>query len=159
MAGAVAGEPEHLVQVVVLVRGGQHGLLGRDVVEVDLPLQPVFVCADPDRLTQVMLNLVSNAAKYNRTGTLVRLACQTRGRDIRVEVEDDGEGVISTEVSRLFTPFDRLGQQNRAKVDGTGLGLPLTKAMVDANRAQFAISSTPSAAPWQSSLPCLFGAP
>jgi signal transduction histidine kinase len=53
------------------------------------------------------------------------------GGDIRIEVEDDGAGIASGEVVRLFTPFDRLGQQNRAKVDGTGLGLALSKGLIE----------------------------
>lgn len=119
-----------------------HGLAGPIVAMAGLrfvlehPEESLVAWADRRRVIQVMLNLVSNAAKYNRTGTLVRLACQTRGREIRVEVEDDGEGVASTEVSRLFTPFDRLGQQNRAKVDGTGLGLALSKRLVESMGGQ-----------------------
>ncbi len=119
-----------------------HGLAGPIVATSGLkfmleqPAEPLVAWADRRRVIQVMLNLVSNAAKYNRTGTMVRLACQSRGRDIRVEVEDDGEGVVSREVSRLFTPFDRLGQQSRAKVDGTGLGLALSKRLVDSMGGQ-----------------------
>ena len=60
----------------------------------------------------------------------------THNRRIRVEVEDDGAGVASGEVQRLFTPFDRLGQQNRAKVDGTGLGLALSKRLIESMGGQ-----------------------
>lgn len=114
-----------------------HGLAGPIVATASLrfvlehPEAPLVAWADRRRVTQVMLNLVSNAAKYNRSGGMVRLACVARGREIRVEVEDDGPGVASSEVSRLFTPFDRLGQQNRAKVEGTGLGLALSKRLVE----------------------------
>lgn len=114
-----------------------HGLAAPIVATAGLrfvleqPAEPLVVRADRRRVIQVMLNLVSNAAKYNRTGSLVRLACLPHGGDVRVEVEDDGAGVAAAEVSRLFTPFDRLGQQNRAKVDGTGLGLALSKRLVE----------------------------
>ncbi|MEY4951871.1 MAG: hypothetical protein RL299_295, partial [Pseudomonadota bacterium] len=119
-----------------------HGLAGPIVATAGLkfvleqPDESLVAWADRRRVIQVMLNLVSNAAKYNRTGTMVRLACQSIGRDIRVEVEDDGVGVVSSEVSRLFTPFDRLGQQNRAKVEGTGLGLALSKRLVESMGGQ-----------------------
>lgn len=103
---------------------------------LEAPAEPLIVQADRRRVVQVMLNLISNAAKYNRTGAFVRLACVARGRDMRVEVEDDGPGVASNEVSRLFTPFDRLGQQNRAKVDGTGLGLALSKRLIQSMGGQ-----------------------
>ncbi|MFN5084609.1 MAG: ATP-binding protein [Novosphingobium sp.] len=117
------------------------------------PEEPLVAWADRRRVIQVMLNLVSNAAKYNRTGSQVRLACQTRGRDIRVEVEDDGEGVDSTEVSRLFTPFDRLGQQNRAKVDGTGLGLALSKRLVESMGGQIGFEAPEQGARFWFTLP------
>lgn len=103
---------------------------------LEAPDEPLVAWADRRRVLQVMLNLVSNAAKYNRTGTLVRLSCTMRGRDIRIEVEDDGPGVAAAEAPRLFTPFDRLGQQNRAKVDGTGLGLALSKRLVESMGGQ-----------------------
>lgn len=119
-----------------------HDLAGPIVAAVGLrfvlehPEASLVAWADRRRVTQVMLNLVSNAAKYNRTGRMVRLACIAQGRKIRVEVEDDGPGVASSEVSRLFTPFDRLGQQNRAKVEGTGLGLALSKRLVESMGGQ-----------------------
>lgn len=103
---------------------------------LEAPDEPLVAWADRRRVLQVMLNLVSNAAKYNRTGTLVRLSCTTRGRDIRIEVEDDGPGVAAVDAPRLFTPFDRLGQQTRAKVDGTGLGLALSKRLVESMGGQ-----------------------
>lgn len=95
------------------------------------PAEGLLAWADRRRVIQVMLNLISNAAKYNRTGSTVRLATMAQGRDIRVEVEDDGEGIASSEASRLFTPFDRLGQQSRSKASGTGLGLALSKGMIE----------------------------
>ena len=87
--------------------------------------------ADRRRVVQVILNLVANAAKYNRTGSLVRLSCRAGGGEVRVEVEDDGEGVAPADAPRLFTPFDRLGQQNRARTEGTGLGLALSKRLIE----------------------------
>lgn len=120
---------------------------------LEAPEQPLVAWADRRRVTQVMLNLVSNAAKYNRTGSMVRLACVASGRDIRVEVEDDGAGVASGEVQRLFTPFDRLGQQNRAKVDGTGLGLALSKRLVESMGGQIGYEAPEQGARFWFTLP------
>lgn len=92
--------------------------------------------ADRRRLIQVLLNLIANAAKYNRTGTCVRLAYGRNGENIRIEVEDDGEGIDPSAASRLFTPFDRLGQQSKTRVEGTGLGLALSKRLVESMRGQ-----------------------
>ena len=120
---------------------------------LEAPEQPLVAWADRRRVTQVMLNLVSNAAKYNRTGSMVRLACVASGRDIRVEVEDDGAGVASGEVQRLFTPFDRLGHQNRAKVDGTGLGLALSKRLVESMGGQIGYEAPEQGARFWFTLP------
>jgi len=120
---------------------------------LEAPAEPLIVQADRRRVVQVMLNLVSNAAKYNRTGAFVRLACVARGRDMRVEVEDDGPGVASNEVSRLFTPFDRLGQQNRAKVDGTGLGLALSKRLIQSMGGQIGYEAPQQGARFWFTLP------
>ena len=121
--GELLQEVHALVAPVVSAAGLQFSLQG--------PEQPLIAWADRRRVVQVMLNLVSNAAKYNRTGTMVRLSCRASGRFVRVEVEDDGPGVASAEVRRLFTPFDRLGQQNRSRIDGTGLGLALSKRLIE----------------------------
>jgi len=101
-----------------------------------LPPNGVKVLADRRRVTQVILNLVANAAKYNRTGTLVELSCAQTDEAVRVSVMDDGEGIKAADVSRLFTPFDRLGEQTRAKVEGTGLGLALSKRLVESMNGQ-----------------------
>ena len=96
-----------------------------------LPSNGAQASADRRRVTQVILNLVANAAKYNRTGTLVELTCERTDGVVRVSVIDDGEGIKVADVSRLFTPFDRLGEQTRAKVEGTGLGLALSKRLIE----------------------------
>ncbi|PLK27952.1 ATP-binding protein [Novosphingobium sp. TH158] len=122
-------EEVHALAGPILDTAGLHFVL-------EPPAQPLVAWADRRRVVQVMLNLVSNAAKYNRTGSQVRLSCALRSRDIRIAVEDDGEGVAPADVPRLFTPFDRLGQQNRGRVDGTGLGLALSKRLVESMGGQ-----------------------
>nr|WP_247712257.1 PAS domain S-box protein [Qipengyuania qiaonensis] len=95
------------------------------------PSVPLSVVADRRRLTQIILNLIGNAAKYNTTGLFVRLGAQrSPGNTVTFFVEDDGLGVEAAHVSRLFTAFDRLGQNKRSKTEGTGLGLALSKSLV-----------------------------
>ncbi len=109
--------------------------------------------ADRRRLIQVLLNLIANAAKYNRTGTCVRLAYGRRGDDIRIEVEDDGEGIDPSAASRLFTPFDRLGQQSKTRVEGTGLGLALSKRLVESMSGQIGYEAPAQGARFWFTLP------
>jgi signal transduction histidine kinase/CheY-like chemotaxis protein len=100
----------------------------RVVAESSVPLNAL---ADPKRLRQVLLNLVSNAVKYNRRGGEVRLSWGTdeSGR-ARVIVADTGPGIPAEHVDRLFVPFDRLGVESTG-IEGTGLGLALSKALVE----------------------------
>ena len=101
-------------------------------VETQLAAQPAWVAADRQRLKQVLLNLLSNAVKYNRPNGSITLAVKdgAEGR-LRVLVSDSGFGIPPLLVDRLFTPFDRLGAE-QSKVEGTGLGLALTKSLVEA---------------------------
>lgn len=116
-------------------------------------VETLFAWGDRRRVVQVLLNLVSNAAKYNRTGTMVRLVCHPRGQDMFLAVEDDGAGVAESEVARLFTPFDRLGQQSRARVDGTGLGLALSKRLVESMGGQIGYEAIEKGARFWFTLP------
>ena len=91
-----------------------------------------YVLADSQRLQQVLLNLLSNGIKYNRDGGRVTLGCAktTEGR-LRFLVIDTGAGISPALQSRLFTPFDRLGVE-AGGVEGTGLGLALSRRLVEA---------------------------
>ena len=89
------------------------------------------VRADRHRLGQVLLNLLSNAVKYNRQGGSVAVTAVRTGDRVRVEVADTGPGIPADKAGRLFVPFDRLGAETSG-VEGTGLGLALTKRLVEA---------------------------
>ena len=99
--------------------------------DMELPDAPAMVHADQRRVTQVILNLIGNAAKYNQEGSFVKLGAAMTGDGVRVFVEDDGPGIDPADAPRLFTAFDRLGQQKRAKAEGTGLGLALSKSLIE----------------------------
>lgn len=99
--------------------------------EFAAPAPGTMARADRRRVVQVVLNLVANAAKYNRTGRMVALACDATADAVRISVRDDGPGIAPRDVPRLFRAFDRLGQQERSRVEGTGLGLALSKSLVE----------------------------
>lgn len=106
------------------------------------PTEPGGFEADRRRVTQVILNLVGNAAKYNREGSYVRLGAKVEPGSVCVMVEDDGPGIAPEDVPRLFTAFDRLGQQKRAKTEGTGLGLALSKRLIESMGGEIGFSPT-----------------
>ena len=90
------------------------------------------VQADRQRLKQVLLNLGSNAVKYNRHAGTIRVACQAtpEGR-VAIVVQDTGPGLSADKMARLFRPFDRLGAE-QSEVQGTGMGLALSKGLMEA---------------------------
>jgi signal transduction histidine kinase len=90
------------------------------------------VQADRQRLKQVLLNLASNAVKYNREAGSIRVTCQAtpEGR-VAIAVQDTGPGLSPDKMARLFSPFDRLGAED-TEVQGTGMGLALSKGLVEA---------------------------
>ena len=105
--------------------GQSHGVTLTQAVPADLVMQ-----ADPTRLRQVLLNLGSNAIKYNRQGGDVRfLAERTDSGRISLRVVDSGIGMTDEQLERLFQPFDRLGLE-RSRIPGVGLGLVIARSLV-----------------------------
>jgi CheY-like chemotaxis protein/HPt (histidine-containing phosphotransfer) domain-containing protein len=101
----------------------------------------LYVRADRQRLIQVLLNLVSNAVKYNRRGgNVVISAGRTDGGMVRMEVSDTGNGIAEDAIPRLFTPFERLDAASRG-IEGTGLGLALARGLVEAMGGELVLSS------------------
>ena len=90
-----------------------------------------YVHADRTRVKQVMINLLSNAIKYNKPGGTVVVACSmSSGNRVRVSVTDTGAGLSQENVTQLFQPFNRLGQGSSGE-EGTGIGLVVTKQLVE----------------------------
>jgi len=100
-----------------------------------------YVLADRQRLRQVLLNLLSNAVKYNRQDGRVTVHTKEVGGDgVRISVIDEGTGIPLEKMDRLFTPFDRLGVEATG-VEGTGLGLALSKLLVEAMGGRMDVQS------------------
>jgi CheY-like chemotaxis protein/two-component sensor histidine kinase len=101
-----------------------------------------YVRADSQRLKQVLINLLSNAVKYNRDGGEVRVSVEAVGSDrIHIAVSDTGPGIDSDSLGKLFTPFERLNAA--ADVQGTGLGLALSRSLVEAMGGTLEVESAP----------------
>lgn len=103
------------------------------VVPGDGPEDGSHALADRQRLKQILLNLLSNAVKYNRRGGEIHIAWATSMNRVEIEVADTGSGIAPEKVHRLFTAFDRLGVSDEQE-QGTGLGLALSKRLVEAMR-------------------------
>jgi signal transduction histidine kinase/ActR/RegA family two-component response regulator len=102
----------------------------------------LVLMADRTRLKQVLLNLLSNAVKYNREGGAVVLDCAPAGAErVRLSVRDTGAGLDPAQLEALFQPFNRLGQENGAE-EGTGIGLVVTRRLVEMMGGTIGVSSS-----------------
>jgi signal transduction histidine kinase/CheY-like chemotaxis protein len=99
--------------------------------------------ADRQRFSQILVNLVSNAVKYNKVGGTITIACGEIDEDqVRVTVSDTGGGMSTGDLERIFTPFERLGAE-QSGIEGTGIGLPLAKALAEVMHGQLTAASVP----------------
>jgi PAS domain S-box-containing protein len=101
-----------------------------------------FVKADRTRVKQVLINLLSNAIKYNKAGGTVVVDCiaSTPGR-IRICLKDTGEGLTPDQLTQLFQPFNRLGQEANVE-EGTGIGLVVCKRLLELMGGEIGVEST-----------------
>ena len=114
-------------------------------VQISFPKLHVarFVHADSTRVKQVIINLLSNAIKYNKVGGSVRVACSTpEPNRLRVSVHDTGEGLPANKLAQLFQPFNRLGQENNATTQGTGIGLVVSQKLALSMGGAMGVAST-----------------
>ena len=110
----------------------KRGLLFVTDLEKDLPMG----LADMDRLIQVLMNLLNNAIKFTREKSRITLSCKRSGSFIEFGVSDEGAGIPADELSRLFGKFVQLDSTLVRRVGGTGLGLYISRNLVEAMSGQ-----------------------
>lgn len=109
-------------------------------VELDWEVDPVIL-ADPKRIEQVFMNLLVNAIKYSPSGGLVRMHGWTEKGLLLVSVSDQGVGIPSTEIGRIFDRFHRVEGELKHRIGGTGLGLAICRRLVDAHQGKVWVES------------------
>lgn len=130
---AVALAAQDTLQPVASKRGVTLSLL----VASDLPLLNV----DPLRLRQMLYNLLSNGIKFTPSGGRVTLAAEVRDGELEIRVSDTGIGIPREDLPRLFQEFEQVQAQGEARVAGSGLGLALTKRLVELHGGSVAVDS------------------
>lgn len=165
---AAAKHQEDLINEVTNLAKIEAGIIDIDLSEVELPtiIKEVFdltkpmaekfkvhlnlpknadimykITADNKRLKQVFLNLISNAIKYNKPDGHVDIIVKQKGREIKIGVQDTGEGIIKSNIPKLFENFNRLGAEESI-IEGSGIGLPITKKMIELMGGSLEIEST-----------------
>ena len=133
--GSVVNEAVALVQTMAR----QYGV---SVVSETPPDANVFVLADQLRLKQIVLNLLSNGIKYNNRGGEVRIRVNPGVGQHDITVEDTGIGIDDKDIINVFEPFNRLGAETK-DIEGTGIGLTLTKRLTEVMNGSLGIQSVP----------------
>ena len=100
-------------------------------IELELPLAPVLLQADQNRLSQLMTNLISNAVKYSPEDAPVRVTVQRNEQEAMISVADAGQGIAESEHTRIFELFYRTPEAQGSMKSGLGLGLAISKQLVE----------------------------
>ena len=141
--GSSFAEAKERLDRIIRQQAGQR----RQTFTVNTHLQHENVLADPNRLNQVLMNILSNAVKYTPTGGHIRFEVDELPRNehyarYRFVVQDDGIGMSEAYQKTLFDPFTREERSGTNKVQGTGLGMAITKNIVDLMGGSINVEST-----------------
>ena len=146
-AGRMEFQPEEIdlealtAEVANVLRGVEVEKRLRVVVTSAPTLRSVHL--DPARLKQVLYNFLSNACKFSPPGATVELRLLDAGESFRIEVADEGPGIVEKDLKRLFIEFEQLDASSTKLHAGTGLGLALTRGLVEAQGGSVGVTSTP----------------
>ena len=140
---AMSHEPISLAEVMLECEAMiEPQALKRDIHINFLPIDPDWLAnADRIRVKQILLNLFSNAIKYNRKHGTVEVKCTGTPEHIRISIKDSGMGMSAEKLAQLFQAFNRLGQETGDK-QGTGIGLVVTKQLVELMGGRIGVEST-----------------
>ncbi|MGG1660816.1 ATP-binding protein [Brevibacillus sp. NRS-1366] len=109
--------------------------------ELELKTEQTIIYGDPDKLRQVLVNLISNAVKYSPNGGCVRVICRQEEGRLAVEIHDEGLGIPPEAIPHLFTKFYRVDNSDRREIGGTGLGLAIVQEIVHIHHGEIAVTS------------------
>jgi signal transduction histidine kinase len=119
----------------------------RAEVRLEMAVQPDLppLVADERKLKQILINLLSNAVKFTPAGGAIRMAAlrDPASGDLAITVADTGIGIAGADIHRVMEPFGQVDNPINRKFRGTGLGLPLTKGLVELHGGRFDLESTP----------------
>lgn len=140
---ASVGLNEAITEAVSLVQPQANSQ--RVIIRTALSQAVPNVVADLRSIKQIALNILSNAIRFTPSGGQIVVSTSYEGNgSVVLRIRDTGVGMTRSELEQAMKPFRQVATNARKRGDGTGLGLPLTKAMVDANRASFSINSSPN---------------
>ncbi|MBI4493843.1 MAG: PAS domain S-box protein [Chloroflexi bacterium] len=140
---ALERQPQDLATLVRQVAERTAEVAAGHPVQVEVAEAPLPVEADPQRIEQVLGNLVSNAAKYGDPDTGILIEVRRRDTEVEVAVANHGPGIPPEDLPRLFSRFHRARQAQAERVAGLGLGLYISKGLVEAHGGRIWAESAP----------------
>jgi two-component system phosphate regulon sensor histidine kinase PhoR len=130
-----------IAKQVVRLQSQSSAMKGQHQLVVDIPEDfPTFPC-DDQKVTQILHNLVSNALKYSPNGGEVRILARRQGDGVMIAVKDQGLGIPKEQLPKMFSQFFRVEGQSHQGIKGTGLGMWLTKHMVEGHHGRIWVES------------------
>jgi signal transduction histidine kinase len=136
-------QPVDLPALVRTVVERAEVITGEHPVQIEVHDDVPAICADPGRLEQILGNLLSNAAKYSYPETVIRVELRRRAGEVQVSVTNEGSGIPPTDLPRLFTRFHRTLLSKEERIPGIGLGLYISKGLVEAHGGHIWAESIP----------------
>lgn len=112
-------------------------------VSLELTAEEQIIFADKDKIAQIVVNLLSNALKYTPSGGSVMVCVQDKDEDIEITVSDNGTGIPLEDLPYIFERFYRADKSRNRLTGGTGIGLAIVKALVEAHQGKISVQSEP----------------
>lgn len=130
---------EHVLQFVAETTSPQ--LQAKRLRYEQQPCAGVLVRADPEKLRQILINLVSNAIKFTDDGGMISVACVPEGQQVRFDVRDTGCGIPGDQLDKVFDPFVQVDRRLHRPTEGTGLGLAISRELAQGMNGQLTVQS------------------
>ena len=115
---------------------------GNQSLTEDLPPGLPLIDVEPDRIRQILVNLLTNAHEYSPEGASIAVAARAVGAEVEISVSDDGQGIPEDQIGRIFDRFTRGDAGLTQRVGGTGLGLAISKSLAELHGGSIAVEST-----------------
>jgi two-component system, OmpR family, sensor histidine kinase KdpD len=132
-------QDRRVLEVVQAAVGEVKQVIGKHTIEVRVPPE-ITVRLDADRVREVLVQLLENAAKYSPPESPIRITAELKGSNLEVSVADQGAGIEDMEQVLIFDKFYR-GKNQRYRVQGTGMGLAIARAIVEAHGGKIGVTS------------------
>ena len=133
-------EPHQIEEVVSAAVAQARPALQNHTVQTSVPNNLPRVRMDIERVTEVLVHLLDNAAKYSSPGTSIQITAELRGGEVMTSVADRGPGIDDIEQEMIFEKFYR-GRQQRTTIQGTGMGLAIARAIVELHNGKIGVTS------------------